>query len=578
MQFGSQLSTDFGAPNRGRPVDDIGQLPLQLNAAPPSDQTEPLPDLSLAGLFLLPIAIFIITLLTIKFSQYSNIIATIWPASAVVLVALLRHKRSVRNYAPIFAGSGCAIVLASLAAGNGWAASAVIGAADIFEIAVTVAFLSVCKIDASNLTGFKNLLLFILIGACIAPIGCDAITAMAIGAARGGIPWRTVWLHTYPAHALGMVCVAPFLISVTSKDWQRLRIQHRYIEATIIFLIVVGAAVCGSYFRSVIFIIVPAILLATVRFGLIGATAANLVTSFIASSFVVLGIGQTILERPPLADQITALQVLLAFTSLWCLPIAALLVERDRLLEFLSAANTGLRLETDRQSDLLVGLRRHLAMVEENERLRLSHELHDQAGQGLIAAILQLNEIDPSVDDPTRERLHLVRKKMEDLGKTLHRIAWELRPPAIDELGLKKALASYIADWSEQCGTEADFQCDDPDIDDVPGEIGTAVYRVVQEGLTNIVKHARQPSNVSVVIGRVHTALQVIIEDNGCGFDVGTINTKDGSFRGLGLDGMRERLMLIGGTLEIESTPGAGTALFARIALDASDDAPRVAQ
>jgi signal transduction histidine kinase len=487
MQFGSQLSTDFGGPNRGRPADDIGQLPLQLNAAPPSDQNEPLLNLSLASLFLLPIVIFVITLLTIKFSQYSNIIATIWPASAVVLVALLRHKRSVRNYTPIFAGSGCAIVLASLAAGNGWTASVVIGTADIFEIAVTVALLSACKIDASNLTGFKNLLLFILIGACIAPIGCDAITAMAIGAARGGIPWRTVWLHTYPAHALGMVCVAPFLISVTSKDWQRLRIQHRYIEAAIIFLIVVGAAVCGSYFRSVIFIIVPAILLATVRFGLIGATAANLITSFIASSFVVLGIGQTILERPPLADQITALQVLLAFTSLWCLPIAALLVERDRLLEYLSAANTGLRIETDRQSDLLVGLRRHLAMVEENERLRLSHELHDQAGQGLIAAILQLNEVDPSVDGPTRERLHLVRKKMEDLGKTLHRIAWELRPPAIDELGLKKALASYIADWSEQCGTEADFQCDDPDIDDVPGEIGTAVYRVVQEGLTNIV-------------------------------------------------------------------------------------------
>jgi signal transduction histidine kinase len=577
MQFGSQLSTDFGAATRGRPADDIGQLPLQLSAAPPSDQNEPLLDLSLASLFLLPIAIFVITLLTIKFSQYSNIIATIWPASAVVLVALLRHKRSVRNYVPIFAGSGCAIVLASLAAGNGWTASAVIGAADIFEIAVTVAFLSVCKIDASNLTGFKNLLLFILIGACIAPIGCDAITAMAIGAARGGIPWRTVWLHTYPAHALGMVCVAPFLISVTSKDWQRLRIQQRHIEAATVFLIVVGAAVCGSYFRSVIFVIVPALLLATVRFGLIGATASNLVTALIASSFVVLGIGQTVLERPAMSDQITALQILLAFTSLWCLPIAALLVERDRLLEYLSAANTGLRIQTDRQSDLLVGLRRHLAMVEENERLRLSHELHDQAGQGLIAAILQLNEVDPSVDGPTRERLHLVRKKMEDLGKTLHRIAWELRPPAIDELGLKKALASYIADWSEQCGTEADFQCDDPDIDDIPGEIGTAVYRVVQEGLTNVVKHARQPSVVSVVIGRVHTTLQVIIEDNGCGFDVGTINTKDESFRGLGLDGMRERLMLIGGTLEIESTPGAGTALFARIALDAPDDAPRVA-
>ncbi len=576
MPAATQLSNTFGALIHGRSADDIDQLSLQFNAAAASDRSEPLPDLSVTGLFLLPIAIFVITLLTIKFSQYSNVIATIWPTSAVVLVALLRHKRNLRNLAAIFAGSGCALVLASMAAGNGWAASAVIGAADIFEIAVTFAFLSVCGIDASNLTGFMNLLIFIFIGAFISPLGCDAVTAMAIGAARG-IPWRMVWLHTYPAHALGMICVAPFLISVTSKDWQRLRRKRRHVEAATVFLIVVGAAVCGSYFRSVIFIIVPAILLATIRFGLIGATAANLVTSVIASCFVILGIGETVLERPALADQITALQVLLAFTSLWCLPIAALLVERDRLLENLSAANTGLRIETGRQSDLLVGLRRHLAMVEENERLRLSHELHDQAGQGLIAAILQLNEVDPSVDHSTRERLHLVRRKMEDLGKTLHRIAWELRPPAIDELGLKKALASYIADWSEQCATEADFQCDDPDIDAVPSEIGAAVYRVVQEGLTNIVKHARQPSNVSVVIGRVNTALQVIVEDNGCGFDVARINRTDGGYRGLGLDGMRERLMLIGGTLEIESTPGSGTALFARIALDAPNDAPKAA-
>ena len=221
----------------------------------------------------------------------------------------------------------------------------------------------------------------------------------------------------------------------------------------------------------------------------------------------------------------------------------------------------------------MIGLRRHLSIAEEKERLRLSHELHDQAGQALIAAILELNEIDALIVGPAHERLHLVRKRMEELGKTLHRIAWELRPPAIDELGLKKALASYIADWSEQCGTEVDFHCDDPNIDDVPSEIGTAIYRIVQEGLTNIVKHAGQPTDVSVVIGRVNATLQVIIEDNGCGFDVGAITAKTGGYHGLGLDGMRERLLLIGGTLEIESTPGMGTALFARIALDAQRSA-----
>ena len=138
------------------------------------------------------------------------------------------------------------------------------------------------------------------------------------------------------------------------------------------------------------------------------------------------------------------------------------------------------------------------------------------------------------------------------MGKTLHRIAWELRPPAIDELGLRKALSSYIADWGEQCGADVDFHCDDPRLDEVPNEIGTAIYRIVQEGLTNIVKHAQRPSNVSIVIRRPDATLQVIIEDNGCGFDVGATAAKPGAQRGLGLDGMRERLSLIGGTLEIE--------------------------
>ncbi len=290
--------------------------------------------------------------------------------------------------------------------------------------------------------------------------------------------------------------------------------------------------------------------------------------AIIATAFVVMGIGHPFLSQPELSSRIFALQVFLAITSFWSLPTAALLTERDRLLDDLSRANAQLMAESEKISHLVIGLRRHLSIAEEKERLRLSHELHDQAGQSLIAAILELNEIDALTDGAARERLHLVRKRMEEMGKTLHRIAWELRPPSIDELGLRKALASYIADWSEQCDTEVDFHCDDPGLDEVPNEIATAVYRVVQEGLTNIVKHAQRPSNVSVVIRRPDATLQVIVEDNGCGFDAGALAAKAGTHRGLGLDGMRERLSLIGGTLEVESAIGAGTTIFARITLD----------
>lgn len=529
-------------------------------------------DLTFAGLVLLPVTIFVVTLLTIDFLLGANYVATIWPANAIVLVALLRHSRNLRNYGSIIVGGACAIALANAAVGNSAASSAIFGVANIFEVAVTLAFLSVLHINAANLTSFKNLLIFMVIAGVVAPAGSNAVNAMVIGAAHG-IPWRTIWLQAYPAHALGMVVVAPFLISITSRAWHELRVRQRLAEAATIFAFFVAIGICGAYFRPFAFLMVPAILFSTLRFGLIGATAANLLTSLFTSSFVLWNIGEPILSRSDSSERILAMQVLLAFTSLWCLPIAALLTERDRLLGDLSLANTQLKTESETKSHLVVGLRRHLSIAEERERLRLSYELHDQAGQDLIAAILELNEIDSLVDGPARERLHLVRKKMEELGKTLHRIAWELRPPAIDELGLRKALASYIADWGERCGTEVDFHCDDPNLDEVPNEIGTTVYRIVQEGLTNILKHARGPSDVSVVIRRVGATLQVIIEDNGCGFEVGAMAAKPGGYGGLGLDGMRGRLILIGGTLEVESAVGAGTTIFARIALDSQRSA-----
>jgi signal transduction histidine kinase len=547
----STMPDQFGVPAAG------AETAAKLNAA----------DLSLTGQLLLPVGIFAVTLLTLEFLLSANFTATIWPANAIVLVALLRHRRNLRNYGSIIIGSICAIALANIAIGDGAVPSAIFGIANIFEVAVTLAFLSALQINAANLTSFKNLLIFMAIAGVVAPAGSNAVNAMVIGAMHG-IPWRTIWLQAYPAHALGLIVVAPFLISITSREWQELRVRQRLAEAAAIFAFVIGVGICTAYFRPFVFLMVPAILFSTLRFGMFGATTANLLTALFTSSFVILNIGEPILTRSDFSERVLAMQVLLAFTSLWCLPIAALLTERDRLLGDLSLANAQLQTESETKSHLVVGLRRHLSIVEERERLRLSYELHDQAGQDLIAAILELNEIDSLIQGPGRERLHLVRKKMEELGKTLHRIAWELRPPAIDELGLRKALASYIADWGERCGTEVDFHCDDPDLDGVPNEIGTTVYRIVQEGLTNIVKHAQEPSDVSVVIRHVGATLQVIIEDNGCGFDVGAMAAKPGGYGGLGLDGMRGRLILIGGTLEVESAVGAGTTIFARIALD----------
>ncbi len=214
-------------------------------------------------------------------------------------------------------------------------------------------------------------------------------------------------------------------------------------------------------------------------------------------------------------------------------------------------------------------LRRRLIQAQEQERLRLAHELHDQTGQSLTAVMLEMKGIENSVNEPDRSRLRLLRLRLEQVGQTLHHVAWELRPASIDELGLASALADYILEWGEQHGIEADFHCADTNIDAFSEEICTTVYRVVQEALTNVVKHARQATRVSVVIERSDAKLRLTIEDNGCGFDTTASTVPRGSRNGgLGLAGMRERLSLIGGELEVESSVGAGTTIFARIPLE----------
>jgi signal transduction histidine kinase len=214
-------------------------------------------------------------------------------------------------------------------------------------------------------------------------------------------------------------------------------------------------------------------------------------------------------------------------------------------------------------------LRRRLMQAQEAERLRLAHELHDQTGQSLAAVMLDLKSIESQASETGRVRLRGLRVQLEAMGKALHRVAHELRPASIDELGLASALSTYVADWSAQFGVEVDFHCRDKHIDDLPDDVRTTLYRVVQEALTNVAKHAPDASSVSVVLDRSDTTLQLTIEDDGHGFDPNAApepgKRKKGA--GLGHAGMRERLALIGGELEIESTVGLGTTIYARVPL-----------
>ncbi|HEX8671295.1 MAG TPA: sensor histidine kinase [Longimicrobium sp.] len=209
-------------------------------------------------------------------------------------------------------------------------------------------------------------------------------------------------------------------------------------------------------------------------------------------------------------------------------------------------------------------LLRQLALAEEAERLRLSRELHDQMGQLVTALALGLRALqDGSPSAEQSARIAELEKLADRIAREVQQLALDLRPPALDALGLPAALEGLLHEWSERTGIEADLQSIGVDGERFPHEVETMLYRVTQEGLTNVVKHSRA-TRVSLVIERRNGNLSVILEDNGDGFDLETVLVSPEKTRRLGLRGMRERVARLGGTLDIESSPGTGTCLFIR--------------
>jgi len=214
-----------------------------------------------------------------------------------------------------------------------------------------------------------------------------------------------------------------------------------------------------------------------------------------------------------------------------------------------------------------------LASAEEDERRRISRELHDEVGQHVTAlglGLQALSDVAPPDSEIDRRATEL-RRLVDTMGRELHEIAVRLRPKALDDFGLEKALGAYAEEWSRQSGIEIALHVR-PEAERLPAAVESAVYRVVQEALTNVAKHG-EAKRVGVVVERRDGQVHAIVEDDGKGFDQTSVPArrpkgKSKVVPGLGLLGIRERVELLGGTLEIESTPRRGTTLFARIPLD----------
>jgi PAS domain S-box-containing protein len=205
-----------------------------------------------------------------------------------------------------------------------------------------------------------------------------------------------------------------------------------------------------------------------------------------------------------------------------------------------------------------------LVFAQEDERRRIAREMHDQFGEQLTAlgrAICMLKEACAAYPAVT-ERVQALEAISQQIDRDVDHLVWKLRPTALDDLGLRAALATYVHDWSDRVGIEAELHTSGLMDERLASEIETTLYRISQEALTNVARHSRA-RKVEVILERRSDHVLLIVEDDGVGFDA---EEPGGARRGgFGLLGMQERAALVGASLQVESTPGEGTTILMRM-------------
>ena len=228
-------------------------------------------------------------------------------------------------------------------------------------------------------------------------------------------------------------------------------------------------------------------------------------------------------------------------------------------------AEDALRRETSRRIRAEAELSRlmhHALDDQEAERRRIARELHDRLGQSLTMLTLGLDGIGRAcpASAEVQQRVAGMKTLAAQAGFELSRLAWEIRPAALDDLGLQAAAATLLDHWRETSTARFELFAG-LDGARLRPAVETVLYRVLQEALTNTGRHA-QASRVSVSLSSGADGVAMAVADDGCGFDLARVSASAPPLR-LGLLGMRERLALVGGTLAITSAPGAGTTVLA---------------
>ncbi len=223
------------------------------------------------------------------------------------------------------------------------------------------------------------------------------------------------------------------------------------------------------------------------------------------------------------------------------------------------------------QTTVIRSFSRRLEEAHEIERRHLSRELHDQIGQALTAAKINTDMLRAAVPSGLAARLHENATILDRLLQQTRQISLDLRPPLLDDLGLVPALRWYVNQQAERAGLKVKFSADRPS-DDVPPHIQIACFRLAQEAITNVVRHARAKT-LTVELRPSESSLRLLVRDDGKGFDVAAAKARAEQGASLGLLGIKERAALAGGSAQISSIPDEGTTVEILLPLSTAEGA-----
>ena len=242
-----------------------------------------------------------------------------------------------------------------------------------------------------------------------------------------------------------------------------------------------------------------------------------------------------------------------------------LLIQSYSNLSAVAVQNAWLFDEVSRGNEQLHALSQRLIKAQEEERLHLSRELHDESGQILAALMVELGLMRKSFQSSGQQvdGLKKIHQLSEELQDNLHRLAANLRPASLDHLGLVKSLEQYTTDFSRQHSISVDFEAVGLEGKRLPTDIESSLFRIIQESLTNVALHAAA-THVDVLLSCRNQHVVAVVEDNGVGF----IPAGPAIEKQLGLFGMRERVEMLQGTFNLESEPGKGTMIKVEVPFD----------